>query len=83
MRFLQSDNKSKVEILIEQFQSVFTEEIPNNFSIKGKVHIASWMKSKLAHREYTELSTNNLKKHKASGPDSIPPFIIKIATEPL
>jgi hypothetical protein len=30
MGFLQSDNKSKVEILNEQFQSVFTKENLNN-----------------------------------------------------
>ena len=36
MGFLQSDNKSKAEILNEQFQSVFTTENLNNFPNKGK-----------------------------------------------
>jgi hypothetical protein len=36
MGFLQSHNKSKVEILNEQFQSVFTKENINNFPNKGK-----------------------------------------------
>ncbi|CAC5392977.1 unnamed protein product [Mytilus coruscus] len=34
--FLQSDNKSKAEILNDQFQSVFTKEHLNNFPNKGK-----------------------------------------------
>jgi hypothetical protein len=36
MGFPQSDNKSKVAILTEQFQSVFTKENLNNFPNKGK-----------------------------------------------
>jgi hypothetical protein len=35
MGFLQSDNKSKAEILNEQLQSVFTKENLNNFPNKG------------------------------------------------
>jgi hypothetical protein len=35
MGFLQSDNKSKAEILNEQFQSVFTKENLNNCPNKG------------------------------------------------
>ena len=36
MGFLQSDNKSKADILNDQFQSVFTKENLNNFPDKGK-----------------------------------------------
>ena len=35
MGFLQSDNKSKAEILNEQFHSVFTKENLNNCPNKG------------------------------------------------
>ena len=38
MRFLQSDNKSKAEILNEQFQSVVTKEMLRVFPNKGKSH---------------------------------------------
>ena len=50
MGFLQSDNKSKAEILNEQLQSVFTKENLNNCPNKGKrltsrYHLARLCKS--------------------------------------
>jgi hypothetical protein len=70
MGFLQSHNKSKVEILNEQFQLVFTKENLDNFPNKGKSPYSTMedikINSKGAHKHL-----KNLKPHKAIGPDSI------------
>ena len=51
MGFLQSDNKSRAEILNEQFQSVFTTENLNNFPNKEKAHILPWKILRLTAKE--------------------------------
>jgi hypothetical protein len=43
MGFLQSDNKSKAEILNEQFQSMFTKENLNNCPNKGNSPYIVWL----------------------------------------
>ena len=81
MGFLQSD-KNKAEILNEQFQSVFTKENLNNFPNKGKSPYSTMedikINSKGVHKFW-----KNLKPHKATGPDSIPSFILKAAADQL
>jgi hypothetical protein len=73
---LQSDNKSKVGILNEQFQSVFTKENINNFPIKGKSPYSTMEDIKINSKGVHKL-LKNLKPHKATGPDSIPSCILK------
>ena len=82
MRFLQNDNKSKTEILNEQFQSVFTKENLNNFPNKGKSPYSTMEDIKINSKGVDKL-LKNLKPHKATGPDSIPSFILKAAADQL
>jgi hypothetical protein len=82
MGFLQSDNKSKAEILNEQFQSVFTKEIINNFPNKGKSPYSTMEDIKINSKGVHTL-LKNLKPHKAIGPDSIPSCILKAAADQL
>jgi hypothetical protein len=82
MRFLQSDNKSKAEILNEQFQSVFTKENLNNCPNKGKGPYSTMEDIKINSKGVHKL-LKNLKPHKATGPDSIPSFILKAAADQL
>ena len=82
MGFLQSDNKSKAEILNEQLQSVFTKENLNNFPNKGNSPYQTMSDIKINCKGVTKLLKNqNI--HKATGPDSIPSFILKSATDQL
>ena len=82
MGFLQSDNKSKAEILNEQLQSVFTKENLNNFPNKGNSPYQAMSDIKINCKGVTKLLKNqNI--HKATGPDSIPSFIVKSATDQL
>ncbi|CAG2240211.1 unnamed protein product [Mytilus edulis] len=80
--FLQSDNKSKAEILNDQFQSVFTKENLNNFPNKGKSPYSTMDDIKISTKGVHKL-LKNLKPHKATGPDSIPSFILKTAADQL
>ncbi|XP_063416249.1 uncharacterized protein LOC134697892 [Mytilus trossulus] len=82
MGFLQSDNKSKADILNDQFQSVFTKENLNNFPDKGKSPYSTMKDIKIRTNGVHKL-LKNLKPHKATGPDSIPAFILKAAAEQL
>jgi hypothetical protein len=82
MGFLQSDNKSRAEILNEQFQSVFTTENLNNFPNKGKNPYSTMEDFKINSTGVHKL-LKNLKPHKATGPDSIPSFILKAAADQL
>ena len=82
MGFLQSDNKSKAEILNEQFQSVFTKENLNNCPNKGNSPYQTMSDIKISCKGVTKLLKNqNI--HKATGPDSIPSFILKSAADQL
>jgi hypothetical protein len=82
MGFLQSDNKSKAEILNEQFQSVFTKENLNNCPNKGNSPYQTMSDIKINCKGVTKLLKNqNI--HKATGPDSIPSFILKSAADQL
>ena len=82
MGFLQSDNKSKAEILNEQFQSVFIKENLNNCPNKGNSPYQTMSDIKINCKGVTKLLKNqNI--HKATGPDSIPSFILKSAADQL
>ena len=82
MGFLQSDNKSKAEILNEQFQSVFTKENLNNCPNKGNSPYQAMSDIKINCKGVTKLLKNqNI--HKTTGPDSIPSFILKSAADQL
>ena len=81
MGFLQSD-KSKAEILNEQFQSVFTKENLNKFPNKGKSPYSTMEDIKINSKGVHKF-LKNLKLHKATGPDSIPSFILKAAADQL
>ena len=76
MGFLQSDNKSRAEILNEQFQSVFTKENLNNFPNKGKSPYSTMEDFKINSKGVHKL-LKNPKPYKATGPDSIT-YIIPI-----
>ena len=82
MGFLQSDNKSKVAILTEQFQSVFTKENLNNFPNKGKSPYSTMEDIKINSKGVHKL-LKYMKPHKATVPDSIPSFILKAAADQL
>ncbi|CAC5394262.1 unnamed protein product [Mytilus coruscus] len=76
MGFLQSDNKSKADILNDKFQSVFTKENLNKFHDKGRSPYSTMKDIKISTNGVHKL-LKNLKPHKATGPDSIPSFILK------
>jgi hypothetical protein len=73
---------SKDEILNEQFQSVFTKENLDNFPNKGKSPYSTMEDIKINSKGVHKL-LKNLKPHKATGPDSIPSFILKAAADQL
>jgi hypothetical protein len=82
MGFLQSDNKSKAEILNEQFQSVFPKENLNSCPNKGNSPYQTMSDIKINCKGVAKL----LKKqnmHKATGPHSIPSLIIKSVADQL
>ena len=72
--FLHSDNKSKAEILNEQFQSVFTREDLTNLPNKGKSPYKTMNAIKITEKGVLKL-LKELNPHKATGPDSLPSFI--------
>jgi len=78
MGFIQSDNKSKAEILNQQFQSVFTKENLHDSPNKGPSPYSS-MKDININTKGVHKLLKNLNAHKATGPDSIPSFILKTA----
>ena len=76
---LESDNHSKANILNDQFKSVFTNEDdtlptlgPSNYPTIPDIQISQEGIIKLLQ---------NIKTHKAPGPDGITPFILKVAAE--
>ena len=80
--FLKSDNQSKANILNNQFESVFTKEDTSSIPDKGPS----------PHPEMPNIEVNwkgvhkllkGLKSFKATGPDSIPAFILKAAADQL
>ena len=80
--FLQSNTQSRANILNEQFKSVFTEEDLTNIPDKGKSTTPNMPEIKIDWKGVHKL-LKNLKTHKATGPDSIPAFILKAAADEL
>ena len=80
--FIHSDSSSKVETLNDQFVSAYTREGKTNMPSKGpsahptmeKIHV----QSKGVHKLLSDLKT-----HKATGPDSIPAYVLKSAADQL
>ena len=80
--FLQSNTQSRANILNEQFKSVFTEEFLTNIPDKGKSTTLNMSEIKIDWKGVHKL-LKNPKTHKATGPDSIPAFILKGAADEL
>ena len=76
--FLQSNTQSRANILNDQFKSVITEEDLTNIPDKGTSTTPSMPEIKVGWKGVHKL-LKNLKTHKATGPDSIPAFILKAA----
>ena len=80
--FLQSDSLRKAEILNQQFQSAFTEEDTSNIPSKGDSPFPD-MENIQVNAEGVKKLLLDLKVDKATGPDSIPAFILKTASDEL
>ncbi|KAL8593132.1 hypothetical protein ACOMHN_018058 [Nucella lapillus] len=73
--YLKSDNCSKAEILNNQFKSVFTEEDLSHMPDKGDSPYQA-MDDITVTEKGVQTLLRNLQPNKATGPDSIPPFIL-------
>ncbi|KAL8618296.1 hypothetical protein ACOMHN_061141 [Nucella lapillus] len=74
--YLKSDNCSKAEILNNQFKSVFTEEDLSHMPDKGDSPYQA-MDDITVTEKGVQTLLRNLQPNKATGPDSIPAFILK------
>ncbi|KAL8604168.1 hypothetical protein ACOMHN_047380 [Nucella lapillus] len=74
--YLKSDNCSKAEILNNQFKSVFTEEDLSHMPNKGDSPYQA-MDDITVTEKGVQTLLRNLQPNKATGPDSIPAFILK------
>ena len=74
-----NDSKSKANILSEQFQSVFTNEIPGDIREKKSVPWPSVVENITFDTEGINKLLNNLDPKKACGPDLLPTRILKEA----
>ena len=80
--FLQSNPSAKAEILNEHFQSVYTQEDTDNIPDKGPSPFTSMLEISINSNGVKKL-LKDLKPYKASGPDGIPTFILRAASEEL
>ena len=80
--FLKSDSTSKANILNEQFVSVFTKEDTSSLPDKGPSPYPSMPNIEVNWKGVHTL-LKGLKPYKATGPDSIPAFILKAAANEL
>ncbi|KAL8589391.1 hypothetical protein ACOMHN_021543 [Nucella lapillus] len=78
--YLKSDNCSKAEILNNQFKSVFTEEDLSHMPDKGDSPYQAMDDLTVTDKDVQTL-LRNLQPNKATGPDSIPAFILKSAAD--
>ena len=76
--YLLSDTTKRANILIEQFQSVYTKEDTNNMPDKGPSPLPSMSNITFTAKGIAKL-LHNLNSYKAAGPDSISTFILKVA----
>ena len=80
--FLQSDTSSRANILNEQFKSAFTAENTSSIPDPGQSSIPSMPHITVDWKGVHKLLVN-LRPHKATGPDSVPAFILKAAASQL
>ena len=80
--FIHSDSSSKVEILNDQFVSAYTREDKTNMPSKGPSPHPTMEKINVQSKGVHKL-LSDLKTHKATGPDSIPAYVLKSAADQL
>ena len=78
--FLKSDSQNKANILNEQFQSVYTQEDTSSIPNKGPSPYQP-MRDITVNWKGVHKLLKGLKPYKATGPDSIPSFILKSAAD--
>ena len=80
--FLQSESTKRAEVLNDQFVSAYTHEDTEIIPHKGPIYspYPSMQKIKINPSGVAKLLLD-LKPHKASGPDSILTFILKVAAD--
>ena len=78
--FLQSNTTAKAEILNQQFHSVYTQEHTGTIPDKGPSPHLSMHEITVNPNSVKKL-LKDLKPYKASGPDSIPTYISRVASE--
>ena len=79
---LVSDSKGKASILNRQYLSVFTREDPSNIPPLSDLP-SSIMPEIVINRNRILKQLQDLKENKASGPDLIPPRVLKAAANPI
>ena len=80
--FIHSDSSSNVEILNDQFVSAYTREDNTNMPSKGPSPHPTMEKINVQSKGVHKL-LSDLKTHKATGPDSIPAYVLKSAADQL
>ena len=80
--FMHSDNSSKVKILNDQFVSAYTGEDMTNLPSKGPSLHPSMEKINVQSKGVHKLLLD-IKTLKATGPDSIPAFVLKAGADQL
>ena len=80
--FLQSDNQSKVEILYQQFSSVFTRDDDSSTRLKVNSPYPEMPDIRINKKGVQKL-LKDLNPYKATGPDEVPSRILKIGAEEL
>ena len=75
-----SDNAKKAKLLNQQFHSVFTQEDMSSIPNMTKGHLPTMPGFKI-HQTGVQKLLANLKPNKATGPDDIPPRILKETAE--
>ena len=78
--FLQSDSTKRAEVLNDQFVSAYTKEDTERLPSKWPSPFSAMRKIIVIRNGVTKL-LRVLKPHKASGPDSIPTYILKVAAD--
>ena len=78
--FLQGDSTKRAEVLNDQFVSAYTKEDTERLPSKGPSPFSAMRKIIVSPNGVTKL-LRDLKPHKASGPDSIPTYILKVAAD--
>ena len=76
--FIHRNSSSKVEILNDQFVSAYTREDKTNMPSKGPSPHPTMEKINVQSKGVHKL-LSDLKTHKATGPDSIPAYVLKSA----